>query len=252
MKQIIRKWYKKLGFPGDWEAEFEKILENEELSPCSFDEYDDKENLTRNLPMYLYFCEKVEKRYNAVGIPEEILLDTLSDILIWAKMYKSIYGTLGLEETGWIKRHLEMRLFRLGRLQFCMAENELEIHIPKGESMTQELCRDSIEKSKAFFAKYFPEFVYGKYTCHSWLLDDTLLNFVKADSNIARFMRMFDIKSSDESYAALKYIFRHDATRENLKDFEPETRMAREIKEYVLNGGKLFQKLGEISRDKEI
>lgn len=252
MEQIIRKWYNKLSFPAEWEAEFENMLKKEKFSPCSLAEYDDKEDLVRNLPMFLYFCEDVEKRYEKMGISEEILLDTLSDILIWAKMYKSIYGTLGLAETGWIKRHLEMRLFRLGRLQFCMAENELEIHIPAGDSMTPERCRDSIEKSRSFFAKYFPEFVYSKYTCHSWLLDDTLLRFVSEDSNIAKFMGMFEITSREESYSALKYIFRHDATRENLKGFEPKTRMAREVKEYVLNGGKLFQGLGEIPKEKEV
>ncbi len=252
MQQIIRKWYKKLGFPAEWESEFEKLLESEILAPCMLEEYDDKENLTRNLPMFLYFCEAVEKKYNEMGISEEILLDTLSDILIWAKMYKSIYGTLGLEETGWIKRHLKMRLFRLGRLQFCMAEGELEIHIPAGGSMIPELCRDSISRSKSFFEKYFPDFVYSKYTCHSWLLDDTLLKFVSEDSNIAKFMRMFDVKTRDESYSGLKYIFRHDARRENLGSFEPKTRMAREVKEYVLGGGKLFEGLGEIPKDKEI
>lgn len=245
MKQIIRKWYKKLSFPTEWEAEFENMLENEKLIPCSFKEYDDTENLAQNLPMFLYFCEDVEERYKKTGIPEEILLDTLSDILIWAKMYKSIYGTLGLEETKWIRRHLEMRLFRLGRLQFCMAEDELEIHIPAGGGMTPESCRDSIEKSRGFFKKYFPDFVYSKYTCHSWLLDETLLGFVKEDSNIAKFMKMFKITEQDESYAALRYLFRHDATRENIEGFEPKTRLAAEIKDYVLSGGKLFEVLGE-------
>ncbi|MBQ6845663.1 MAG: DUF5596 domain-containing protein [Oscillospiraceae bacterium] len=252
MKQIIRKWYKKLGFPTEWDDEFENLLEKEKLSPCTLEKYDDKESLARNLPMFLYFCENVEKQYKELGISEKVLLDTLSDILIWAKMFKSIYGTPGLEETKWISRHLGLRLFRLGRLQFCMAEGELEIHIPAGESMTPELCRDSIDRSKTFFAKYFPEFVYSKYTCHSWLLDDTILNFVGKDSNIAKFMRMFDIKSREESYSALKYVFRHDARPENLEDFEPKSRMAKEIKEYVTSGGKLYEVLGEIPKNKEI
>ena len=72
MKQIIRKWYKKLSFPTEWEAEFENMLENEKLIPCSFKEYDDTENLGQNLPMFLYFCEDVEERYKKTGIPEEI------------------------------------------------------------------------------------------------------------------------------------------------------------------------------------
>lgn len=249
MKQIIRKWYKKLGFPTEWEFEFENLLESVKLYSCTLEEYNDKEDLARNLPMFLYFCEDVEKRYKELGIPEKVLLHTLSDILLWTEMFKSIYGTLGLQETKWISRHLGLKLFRLGRLQFCMADGELEIHIPKGDGMTPELCLDSIKKSKIFFKKYFPEFAYDKYTCDSWLLDETLLRFVKTDSNIAKFMKMFEIKERKESYSALKYVFRHDARLENIRDFEPKSRMAAGIKEYVLAGGILYTGLGEIPAD---
>ncbi len=250
MKSIIKKWYDNLGFPKEWEKEFNELIENKKFSPCNIEEYNDAEDVARNLPMYLFFCEKLQKKYESVNIPEKILFDTLSDIVIWAKVHYDIHGTLGLSETKWLRRHLTMKLFKLGRLQFCMADGELEIHIPSGEAMFPEQCEASICQSKQFFKTYFPDFVYDKYTCHSWMLDDTLLNFLSEGSNIIKFMRMFEIKSREKSDAALKYIFRFDATRENVSTFPAESSLAKKIRQYVIDGGLLYEALGEIRLEK--
>lgn len=250
MESIIKKWYERLGFPQEWRNDFEEILESTELSPCSVNEYNDTTDAARNLLMYLFFCEELQKEYQKVGIPETILFDTLDDIVIWAKVHYDINETIGLSETDWLRRHLTMQLFKLGRLQFCMAEDELEIHIPSGGAMLPEQCEASIRKSKEFFKTYFPDFVYDKYTCHSWMLDDTLLNFLGENSNIIRFMRMFNIKSREKSDAALKYIFRFDATRENVLHLPVNSGLAEKVRQYVLHGGDLYEVLGEIKLDK--
>jgi len=247
MKAIIKKWYDRLSFPAEWNASFNSLLENAELCPCTVSEYDNSTyDKQKNLLMYLYFCEELSNRYATLEIPENTLYDTLSDVVIWAKVHFDINGELGLTEVNWLRRHFSVQLFRLGRLQFCMADGELEIHIPDGEPFTPDKCRESLTLAKSFFAKYFPDFRYDKFTCHSWLLDDTLLNFVRPDSNIASFMRMFDIKSREESFDALKYVFRFDARRETLSDFTPKTGLAKKLYDYVQGGGKLYCSLGEI------
>ena len=249
MKAVIEKWYKKLSFPKEWDANFRLLLERKELVPCRIAEYDNScEDKEQNLLMYLFFCEELSESYAARGIDENVFYDTVSDVLIWAKVHYGINGALGLTETNWLARHFAMKLYRLGRLQFCMAEGELEIHIAEGDSLTPEKCENSISLAKAFFKKHFPDFKYDKFTCHSWLLDETLLRFVGEDSNIAKFRSMFEIRSSEEADDALKYIFRRDATRENLSSFTPKSSLAKKIFDHVQNGGKLYCALGEIRK----
>ena len=249
MKTIIKKWYEKLSFPAEWDSDFYSLLERKELSPCRISEYDNAlEDKETNLLMYLFFCEELLERYEESGIDGNIFYDTVSDVVIWAKVHYDVNGSLGLTETNWLARHFAMKLFRLGRLQFCMADGELEIHIAAGDAITPEKCESSLSLAKDFFKKHFPDFEYDKFTCHSWLLDETLLSFVGEDSNIAKFRNMFEIKSSEEADDALRYIFRRDATRENLSMFTPTTSLAKKIYDHVQNGGKLYCTLGEIRK----
>ena len=63
------------------------------------------------------------------GIPESITVDTLGDIEIWIKEYRTRYGMLGLEEFGWLINHLSGRLYKLGRLQFNFEFWDYDFHV---------------------------------------------------------------------------------------------------------------------------
>ena len=251
MKQIIQKWYDLLPFPDSWRPEFEALLSKYQLTSCTAEAYHEKEDPQRDLLMYLYFCEAVEETYRKMHISREILLDTLADIVCYAEIYWQLHGVPGLSEPEWLKRHLTVKLFKLGRLQFYMADGELEIHIPAGEPLLPEACRESIARSKDFFKQYFPDFTYSKYTCHSWLLDDTLRQFMNPSSNILQFADLFRIQRKDVSDVGLRYIFRWDTTCENLAAFPAYNRFSQQIKDYVLSGGTLYEVLGEIPANQE-
>lgn len=262
--EIIKKWYKLLNFPSIYDADFLAYTESVSLDGIeNIDTYQgDERTPERNLLAYLYFCEELSQRYRERGIPEQILIDTMSDIVVWCGTYYGINGVAGLTEIRWIKRHLTLRLFKLGRLQFCMAESEfdipelgiavndpvLEIHIPEGGAMTPEACSESILRADRFFAEYFPEFKWDAYTCHSWLLDPGLADILPPSSNILSFAKMFTVTQSDGSDAILKYVLRWDARRENVRDFEPKSSFARRVREVALAGGKFFESLGYIRR----
>jgi len=244
MKKVIKKWYQLLRFPESWEADFDTLLEQKNVVPCTIDKYKFGQDPQRDLIMYLYFCEELKNTYAQRNIPDDVLYDTLSDLLIWAEVYYEVNGRIGLSEPDWVYRHLSGRLFKLGRLQFCMADGELEVHIPAVGPLLPTECQQSIQRSKNFFKTYFPDFQYDKYTCHSWLLDDTLLKFISKESNIALFADLFKVNHKEQSDAALKYIFRWDTRRENLASFAPKTGFAAKIKEYVLGGGVLYEASG--------
>jgi hypothetical protein len=156
-----------------------------------------------------------------------------------------------------------MKLFRLGRLQFCMAvsvqdipkygikkgDNVMEIHIPSGENLDIEECKRSIEDAKKFFAEYFPEFKYSVFTCYSWLLDDTLKKYLPEQSRILQFGNMFDKIMREERLDLIKYIFSYDTTITNIKCRYPISSFAAKIQKAVLAGEKFFEVLGVIEKD---
>jgi predicted TIM-barrel fold metal-dependent hydrolase len=262
VKEVIDKWYKKLAFPTSYDGEFYSALNSIPVSDAiDYQSYDEKStDGKRNLLSYLFMCEQTAQAYAKKGISEKVLLDTLSDIVTWCNNWSAINGELYLGELSWLKRHLSMKLFRLGRLQFCMGESHcdiskysvkkgdavLEIHIPEGEKLTKEDCESSITQAKEFFAKYFPDFDYKVFTCHSWLLDDTLKEYLPSSSNILQFGDMFDKVGKDPSYAIIKYLFAFDTTPLNLKYRYPVSSFASAVQKAVLSGKQFYEVLGVI------
>ena len=190
-------------------------------------------------------------------------MDTLSDLVIWSKVYYSLTGQVGIGEKEWLKAHLSFRLFKLGRLQFCMGKFEkdypklgiktndktLETHIAEtGEKLDITDCCVSIERAKQFFEKHFAYFNYQYFSCHSWLLDDTLKDLLPLESNIIKFGALFDKIDKNESDAILKYVFKWNTRRENLADFPAKSSLGAKIKERERQGGKFFEVLGVLKK----
>ena len=257
---IIEKWYKTLSFPKEYDAEFYRALNEIEISPdTTIDTYDiDCPDGKRNLLSCLYMCEAQAEKCRKKGIDEDIIIDTLRDFVTWTNTWTKLKGELYLGELIWLNRHIDMKLFRLGRLQFCMSTAEhdihekgisegdkvIEIHIPEGDALTKEACVESIERAKIFLKKHFPEFSYNCFLTHTWLLDDTLTQFLKPESNILKFQTLFDKVYKNESSAILRYTIGWDTMPENLTEKTPSNSFGQKIKEYFLSGGKFYEVLG--------
>lgn len=263
-KEIIEKWYKKLNFPKEFNAEFYEALNQIPISDAiNIQNYDlSCKDGKRNLLSFLFMCEELESKYKDKGIKEEVLLDTLNDLVIWTKTWSEIKGELFLGEIEWLYRHLSMRLFKLGRLQFCFGkaehdhigtstkknDNVLEIHIPATGPLDTNDCKASIELSKEFFSTYYPEFIYNAYTCNSWLLDTTLKDILQTDSNIVKFQDLFNIIASDEHNGILRYIFKWNTTPLNLNNYTPTTSFAQRIVDRIKNGGTFYISYGYFNK----
>ncbi|MBE6933989.1 MAG: hypothetical protein E7462_02915 [Ruminococcaceae bacterium] len=259
-QKIIEKWYLKLGFPKDYNVEFYKALETYPISDTvTIDTYDlNCEDGKQNLLSFLFMCESLEELYRKHGIEENILIDTLQDVVRYTKIWTEVKGTLYLGELMWLKRHFEGILFQLGRLQFCMAPAHrgipekgisegtpvLEIHIPDEGPLTPGAVDTSIAAARTFFAAYFPAYSYQGITCHSWLLDPTLKEFLKPDSNILAFQNRFQTFFRMESDGLLRYLFKWDTTRTNLQDFQPTSGFAAKIKDSILSGKTFYTVTG--------
>ncbi len=263
-EDVISKWYDKLGFEDCFRDEFEKCLKSTPISDAiSLGTYDlESENGKKNLLSFLFMCEELSRKYRERGIGEDILTDTLGDIVRWCGVWSEIKGELYLGELKWLSNHLGFKLFKLGRLQFCMGKTEndidklgikrgdnvIEIHIPSGEPLDTNECKESIEEARKFFEKYFPKFKYEYFSCHSWLLDETLKRFLPDDSNIIKFGNMFEKCTSDKSEDIFKYVFGWNVRRYCLKNCQCSSSFAKRVKEYALSGGEFFTTLGFIKK----
>ena len=263
-RPIIEKWYKLLQFPAEYDAAFYEALNTIQISAdTTLDSYDMKsEDGKRNLLAFLYLCEETAQKARARGIGEEVLIATLKDLVIWTENYTQMKGTLFLGELDWLKITMEGTMFRLGRLQFRMAkayrdipeadiakgDNVMEIHIPRGSKLDIAECEKSLAWAKEFFARHFPEFTYTCFTCNSWLLDDTLKEYLPETSNIIRFGDLFTKVFSRDLNCLLSSIFPGDTTEENLPNAVCTSSFAQRIKDAVLSGKQFHMTLGFIAK----
>ena len=261
VSETIEKWYKTLEFPKEFDSEFNDALKNIKISDSiEIEKYKVTNNGKRDLLSFLFMCENLKEKYEEKKIPQGILIDTLKDIVVWNNIWSDIKGELYLGECNWLKNHLSMKLFKLGRLQFCMGkalchipekdikkgDNVIEVHIPETGPLLKSECEKSVEMAKAFFKKYFPEFEYKCFTCHSWLLDDSLKDLLNANSNILDFQSMFELVEKEESDAILKYVFNWNTTRRKLKKEYAVSSLAQKVKNEALKGRKFYEAIGFI------
>ena len=91
---------------------------------------------------FLYYfsrmgCETYE-RYQEDGIGERIYWDTFYDLTLWCENCFREYGAYGIDQYDWFFRHIECRLFRLGRLEFERMESEWALKYGRTEIFPRE------------------------------------------------------------------------------------------------------------------
>ena len=133
----LRRFCTEIGLPSGAVCIVGKM--NEEISEVRYQYvrelfFTDREEMFREIASltgyrqrFLYYycrlaCETYEK-YQREGIGDRVFFDTFSDIAVWCQVCFRRYGEYGLQEYGWLWRHVEMTLFRLGRLQFEKTES---------------------------------------------------------------------------------------------------------------------------------
>ena len=202
---------------------------------------------------FLSFClmmaGELREQYRLSGISDTVWQDTFSDIAIWSRRYRRETGKTGLAQYGWLCHHLTMELFRLGRLQFQpggldqsvelegktypMGSPVLWVHIPEGEPLTPEGCRDSYRQAAEFFRSEHPVFA-----CESWLLSPVLPKLLGADSNILAFQRDYTVFAfHPESRQAEERIF--GRVLDDPAGYPEDTSLQRAAKAWLLKGEKI-------------
>lgn len=188
-------------------------------------------------------------RYREAGIAESVFWDTMKCFTRFIGEYYAGFGCYGFDRAWWVGRQLSMQLFRIGELEyeFDMADGKraISIHIPSDAVLTPKRCRDSYECAVNFIGEFFPEAAKDKYICCSWLLSPALGELLPEDSRINRFRQGFRVTEWDkESQEFMQWVYkRRDIALENLPE---ESLLQRNMKEYLLKGGKVGEAKGEL------
>lgn len=138
----------------------------------------------------------------SMNIPEDIISATFSDIAVWYRHYHTQLGMPGLspEILHWLERHLQGKIFRLGRLQYEPAAMTLEtpllplntpvlsLHIPEDGRLDIPAVEHSMHMAERFFEKRYP---FEAFIIISWFFDHRFLELLPESSNMKKFAAMF-------------------------------------------------------------
>ena len=209
------------------------------------------------LYLYSFMACKTYDKYQQKGIPEEIFWNTFMDIRFWCENYEREYGRKGLGAHDWFYRHIDMKLFRFGRLQFeemCMEEDlvgkevvlkkgteVLNIHIPQVEGLIWKKCMESFSLAEKFWGRD------KIYVCHSWLLYPGLADLLGENSNIRRFAKHFNLLSTDYNEREAEWRIFGKVER-LIIDYPEETLLQKRAKAYLLSGKVLGNSWGILNK----
>ena len=166
------------------------------------DEYVPAEHM--NLYLTIVLSEPARDKLRSMGMDDEVFYDSLSDVNSVCLRYKAKAGIYGIDvnDANWYRYALEGTMFRFGRLQFQLAKSEyslvedgveikrgepvLFVHVPAGDSLSEEACNASYKAALPFFKKYFG-FECLPCFCYSWLLQPWLDGVLAPNTNIINF-----------------------------------------------------------------
>ena len=247
--ETVLKWCALPGFPKEWQ---------EELAAQRFEKDKEPETPMETLLYVLYGCEETAARNAAAGSPEEILMDSLGDILIWTKNYYNEFGVLGFAQRAWMERFFALNIFRIGRLEFAFGKARrshppvglsegnpiIEVHIPQNGPLEYDACRASIRAAAAFFEKHYPDYRYTHFTCGTWFLGPEMKQFLPPESNIVKYQSLFDLFFfPNASEDALRRIF-------VLNDKQgKESTLQKKVRAFLDAGGTLHSGFGVVKAE---
>ena len=167
--------------------------------------------------------------HRSLGIPDKQSSAVLGDLGRHLRVFRRTFDIGGLHVQWWFRGHFTGLLYDFGRLQFNRgrytvdpadaraADSPIEAgdfclhcHIPESGPLLPAEVAASFARAQEFFARYYPDEPYTTAMCSSWLLDDQLADYLPADSNMVRFLRLWHLVGapSPGDGAVLDFVFR--------------------------------------------
>ncbi|MFZ2537759.1 MAG: acyltransferase domain-containing protein [Oscillospiraceae bacterium] len=224
--------------------EINAILENEESKGFIW------------LTIYLAAVLDTKTTYDVLGIDEKIFYDTMAIFSRFVHEHKESFGVYGYDRQGWNYRQIACTLFRVDALEYEMCafagedaiingetviatnENTISIHIPSDARLTAENNKTSLKNAVEFFDKHFHSFEYRMLYCHSWIISPNLKDVLDENSNIIKFLEMFEIYTANPEAENYKlWVFKNNSL--TIDEFPQDTSLQRNIVKHLRQGGKI-------------
>lgn len=204
-------------------------------------------------------ADDVADFHRRTGIDSTISWTSLSDLGQQAWVHRRTYGAFGLHTYGWLRIAWSGALYWLGRLQFNLTHYQppgadrqwvVSTHIPESGPLTPDSVADSFRQARTFFADHFPDHSTTLFHCHSWLLDPQLTEVLPAESNMARFQRLWDLQGEgrEADGDAIFFVFRRRGEVDHA-DLPQQTTLQRAIVNRISAGGHWYAHAGVIGQD---
>ncbi|WP_276907214.1 acyltransferase domain-containing protein [Peptoniphilus duerdenii] len=203
----------------------------------------EKEGPFLALKVYLELALNTYNEYMNRKIPEKIYVDSMKDIRIWANDYKKKHGVWGIDEHDWLAESLDLKVIRLGRLQYektrakknlgPIGEGEefLAVHIPEDGKLDPKDVENSLDLAREFYKDQGIKYFY----CKSWLLSLNLDRVLDENSNIVKFRDKFNhIEMNFDMHQPEERIF--SKVLEDKSFYPEETSLQKNAKKAILEG----------------
>ena len=194
------------------------------------------------------------QEYARRGISEDVYFATMGCFPRFIREHKESFGFYGFDRWWWTGHQTSLMLFRLGALEYELCTDGgkkfVSIHIPSDADLSSDAVDASLLSAAAFVKKFFPEYAGGEFECKSWLLSPSLGELLPSDSNINRFRTRFEIlEFNEEANDCMIWVFKNASlSKEELPE---NTTLQRNMKAFLLRGGKVGAARGVIRRTRE-
>lgn len=216
--------------------------------------------------VFLLMCAgRLRELYREKGLSESLFWDTLRDLRYKLIKCYNIYGIWGTFVTGWFKGFYTLGRFALGRLQFERASLKYDdyhgfakrghevvnFHIPASGPLTTESVLESLHRAYEFYREDCVTDGIMLFTCYSWLIYPPHYPVFPEGSNLQKFYDLFDVVESCESgdFEDFWRVFNMEYSPENLDKAPTDTRLRRNLLDYIKEGNRMGCGFGIIAYD---
>jgi hypothetical protein len=119
----------------------------------------------------------------------------------------------------------------------------LELHIPRSDPFTLEVCRDSFRQAFAFFKEQAPGNPFKAACCHTWFFTPQLQQILPPESNIVRFQREFYLYPV-RGTASFLWNFVFGEKYPSLASAPRDTSLRRAVLDWLESGQEIFDLAG--------
>ncbi len=221
---------------------------------------------TTDMVALLAALEPMPDRYRKAGLPEELLWASMEDLTYKLYECRDVRHCWGTFVTWWFTWFYELKRFKLGRLEYESVEFEYEeyrgwkkgdkvinLHIPSDGPLTREAVMASLKQAYDFYRDCRKD---GKllFICHSWLLyPEHYRRVFPVGSNLRGFYELFDLidMGISENNHDFWRVFNMDYSPEILDQVPTDTRLRRNLLQFVKSGRPMGEGAGIICFDGE-